>query len=131
MKLWMSAEIQADADDAYREARKVVEASVNKLLEDVLLSEKSEKWTFIAIILESDQPDYDEVAKRSSRGQVLEFRLKIPRGEFLAASPRQRVGLVFKALSRSVTRMSELKVSTDTQATLQSILVQAENNLLS
>jgi hypothetical protein len=129
MKLWMSAEIQADVSDAYREARKAVQEEVNHLLEGVSLAEKAEEWAFIAIILNEQSSGYKEIAKRSEKGKTLEFRLKIPHSDFLAASPSQRIGLVFDALSRSIALMEKLGVSAETQKQLREILSQAEKNL--
>src|SRR5262249_5180607 len=106
---------------------KPIEANINRLLDEVSLQDKADKWAFIAIIREEDNPDYDEVVKKSSRGKVLEFRLKIPHAEFLAASPEERVGLIFKSLSRSVDLMGQLGVSTDTQKALREVLFRAEN----
>jgi len=82
---------------------------------------------FIAIIREEDSPDFDEVVKKSAQGKELEFRLKIPHAEFLAASPADRIGLIFKALSLSVDLMAQLGVSTDTQKALREVLFRAES----
>jgi hypothetical protein len=124
VKLWMSAEIQADVDEAYRAVRKGIETSVNELLENASFLEKFEEWNFIAIILKVDSQDYAEVVKRSSRGKAMEFRLKIPHEAFLTANQAGKTRLVLNALSRSVARMNELNVSSGTQATLQKILAQ-------
>lgn len=127
----MSGEIQADVADAYREARNAIESEIDRLLEDVSLMEKAEKWAFIAIIRKEDSPDYDEIVKRSSRGKVLEFRLKIPHAQFLAASPNERIDLILKALCRSVKLMGQLDVSAETTDRLQAILLRAEGSLVS
>jgi hypothetical protein len=98
------------------------------LLADVSFGKKIEQWAFIAIILEEDNPDYDEVVKKSSRGKVLEFRLKISHAEFLAASPAERISLIFKSLLRSVNLMGQLGVSIDIQKALREVLFLAENH---
>jgi hypothetical protein len=123
----MSGEIEADIADAYRQARKKVESEVNRLLAEVSIAEKAKEWAFIAIIRKDDSPDYGEVVKKSSQGKEFEFRLKIPHAQFLAANPGQRVGLIFKALSRSVDLMGQLGVSTGTQKALREVLFRAEN----
>jgi hypothetical protein len=128
-KFWWSGEVQADVGNAYREAMKVIAAELNRLLDDLSFGEKAAQWAFIAIIRQEDSPDYDEVAKKSSRGKVLEFRLKIPHTEFLSANPSQRIALIFEALSRSVTLMGKLGVPTDTQSALRAILSRAEHGL--
>jgi hypothetical protein len=126
-KFWWSGETQADVGDAFAKTMKLISAELNRLLADVSFGGKAEQWAFIPIILEEDNPDYDEVVKRSSRGKVLEFRLKIPHAEFLAANPAEKAGLIFKALTRSVDLMGQLGVSTDTQNALREVLFRAEN----
>jgi hypothetical protein len=130
-KFWWSGEIQADVADTYTEAMKAVDVELNRLLDGVSLGWKVEQWAFIAIIRDEDSPDYGEIVKKSSRGKVLEFRLMIPHAEFLASRPRQKISLIFKALSRSVLMMENLGVSTETRRTLQAILSQAETALVS
>jgi hypothetical protein len=127
MKLWMSGEIQADVADAYREARKIVEVEVNRVLGEISVEEAKE-WAFIAIILDEESSTYGEIVKKkkSSRGTELEFRLKIPHAKFLAASPGERISLIYKALSRSVSLMEQLGVSSDTQNALRAVLFRAE-----
>ena len=123
-KFWWSGEIQADVADSYREAMKAVDVELNRLLEGVSLEGKVEQWAFIAIIRNEDSPNYAEIATKTSSGKVLEFRLMIPHAEFLVSSPRQKISLIFKALSRSVLMMEGLGVPTDTRRTLQAILSQ-------
>jgi Immunity protein 44 len=131
IKFWWSGETQADVGDAYSRTMNVIEAELNRLLADVSFGGKAEKWAFVAIILNAESSIYDEVVKKSSRGKVLEFRLKIPHAEFLAASSNQRIGLVFKALSRSVNLMEQLGVSPDTQNALRAVLSHAEKEIVS
>jgi hypothetical protein len=126
-KFWWSGETQADVGDAFAKTMKAISAELNRLLADISFGGKVEQWAFIPIIREEDSPDYDEVVKKSSRGKVLEFRLKIPHAAFLAASPAQKIGLIHKALSRSVNLMGQLGVSTDTQKALREVLFRAEN----
>jgi Immunity protein 44 len=130
-KFWWSGEVQADVADTYTEAMKAVDAELNRLLDGVLFGGKVDEWAFIAIIREGNSPDYREIARKSSRGKSLEFRLKMSHADFLAAHARQRISLIFKALSRSVLMMENLEVSTDTRRTLQAVLFQAENALVS
>ena len=128
MKLWMSGEIQADVDSDYMKARNTVQTTVNRFLAEAAIPGKAEAWDFIAIIREKDSPDYHEVVKQSSRGNELEFRLKISHAEFSAATPAGQVSLILKALSRSVDLMGQLGVSTDTQNALRAVLFRAEGN---
>src|SRR5271165_3145107 len=129
-KLWMSGEIQADVGDAFRKASNAVEAELNRLLEGFVFGGKVEEWAFIAIIRKEDHPDYDEVTRKSSRGKVLEFRLKIPHAEFASASPHEQICLILKALSRSVTLMEKLGVSADVRSSLSAVLSRAEQEML-
>jgi hypothetical protein len=130
-KFWWSGETQADVGDLYSQAMNVIEAELNRLLADVSFGGPAEQWAFIAIIRKEDSSLYDEVVKKSSRGKVLEFRLKIPHAEFLAASPSQRIRLIFHTLLRSVDHMRDIGVSGDTQNTLRAILSRAEKETAS
>lgn len=130
-KFWWSGETQADIGDAFARTMKAIAAELNRLLADVSFGGKVEQWAFIPIILEEDSHGYDEVVKKSSRGKVLEFRLKIPHAEFLAASSTERIGLILQALARSVDLMGQLGVSTDTQNALRAVLFRAEKSRVS
>jgi hypothetical protein len=127
-KFWWSGETQADVGDTFAQTMRKIAAELNRLLAGVSFGGKVEQWAFIPIILEEDNPDYDEVVKKSSRGKVLEFRLKIRHAEFLAANPAEKISLIFKALSRSVDLMGHLGVSTNTQNALREVLFRAENH---
>lgn len=129
-KFWWSGEVEGDAFDPYRETMKAIEAVLNRLLEGVSLGPKIEQWAFVAIIRTEDHPDYDEVAKKSSKGKVLEFRLKVPYAEFARASRNGQIRLILGSLSRSVTRMEKLGVPTETQNILNGILARAEEQLI-
>ena len=125
-KFWWSAETQADVGAAFARTIKPISAELNHLLADISFGGKAEQWAFIAIILPEENADYGEVVKKSSQGKVLEFRLKILHGEFLAATDADRGRLVLKTLLRSVELMAGLGVSTETQNALRSVLFRAE-----
>jgi len=125
----MSEEIQADVADRYMEVRKALEAEINRLLTGVFVEEKADEWAFIAIVLEEGGPDYREIVKRSSRGKVLEFRLKISHDAFSVASPSERMRLIFKALHRSVELMQKVGVTAETRRSLRGVLCDAQKNL--
>ncbi len=129
MKLWMSGEIQADIAEPYRETRQTIEAEINRLLEGFTLPEAFEEWVFIAIIRQSDHPDYPELAKKS-RGAVLEFRLQISHDAFLRGTKSQRISLILAGLTRSVAFMETLGVSSRTQSLLNGVIKSAEIGLL-
>jgi hypothetical protein len=125
-KFWWSGEIQADVDDSYSRIMNLLETELNQLLTDISFGGKAEQWAFIGIIRQQDSPNYDEVVRKSSRGRVLEFRLKIPHAEFLGASPKRQIGLILGALFRSVALMERLGVSADVRDRLQEILKETE-----
>jgi hypothetical protein len=129
-KFWWSGEIEGDAFDPYREAMKEIEGTLSPLLEGISFGPRIEQWAFIAIIRSEDHPDYDEVVKKSSRGKVLEFRIKIPYGDFVSASRNGQRLLALQALSRSVRLMGNLGVSAQTQALLQDVLSRAEQKVV-
>jgi hypothetical protein len=120
--------VQADVGDSYRATMKVIDAELNHLLDGVSLGD-AEQWAFIAIIREEDSPRYEEVVKKSSRGKVLEFRLKVPHTAFLSAAPSRRIRLIWDALSRSVALMTNLGVRPEIQRSLHEILAKAGQQL--
>ena len=129
MILWMSSELMADVTDAYRACRKAIEAKVNELLSQEKLLPKFEKWAFIAIIRDTDNSAYDEVIKKSGKGRVLEFRLKIPYEQFKNGSDTERMDLVFEALFRTAENMEELGVPTEDRRMLANLLTDARQQL--
>jgi hypothetical protein len=129
-KLWMSGEIQVDVNESFGKASNAIEGVVNHLIEDVSFGGKIEQWAFIAIIRKEDHPLFDEVVKKSSRGKVLEFRLKIPHTEFLSASPKEQTRLILKGLLRSVTLMDRIGLSAEIQDALRTTLSRAEFELV-
>src|SRR5690348_2122886 len=108
---WMSGEIQADVDDAFRASLHAIEPDLNRRLEGASFGGKVEEWVFIAIIRREDHPDYGEIVRKASRGRSLEFRLKISHSEFLSATPVEQIRLILQARARSVSLMGRLGVS--------------------
>ena len=129
MELWMSEEIMADVGRAYMVTRKAIKEAVNEQLRNCPLSTSFKEWTFIAIVLDEDDPDYPEIAKKHVKRKVLEFRLKINHDEFLSASESGRTKLIFDALKRSVNLMSELGVSAEDREKLSKALDAANKKL--
>ncbi|WP_423378183.1 hypothetical protein [Burkholderia sp. LMG 32019] len=130
MKLWMSGEVDADIGGGEHVARNVIEPIVNGCLDKISFLEGFEKWAFISIIL-SDKflPGFPEVAKISSKGKVLEFRLRIPREIFKQASSEIKISMLFYALNRSVEMMSKLEVSPESQEKFRVALRRAREYL--
>ncbi|RBB31866.1 hypothetical protein DPV79_40110 [Burkholderia reimsis] len=132
MRLWTSGEIELDVEESSRIAINKIKAAVNQALEGVYFDEKAEKWTFIPIILsEKFISDFPEIAKRSSKGAVLEFRLHLPYEEFKQAGAERQMVMLFDVLSRSVELMTKLKVSHENQEKFRAALAQARKSLLS
>lgn len=131
MKLWMSAEVDADVGDAHRHARNAVEPAVNRALEGISFSDQFGEWAFLSIIVADEVlPGFPEIVRKSSKGKVLEFRLQIHHAEFKQASPEKKMAMLFDALSRSVDLMSKLKVSQESQEKFRTALTQARGTLL-
>jgi len=112
MKLWMSAEVDADVYEMYRSARADVESEVNRLLGAYSGPNRVKEWAYIAIIRAEDHPDYPEVAKLDKRGGVVEFRLKVAHGEFKAAPSNKARGMLLESLIRSREMFDGLGVET-------------------
>jgi hypothetical protein len=85
---------------------------------------------YIAIIRSDDHPNYREIAKRSSKGKVVEFRLKIPHAPFVSGNRNDRIRLVLHSLSRCIFLMGKLSISREVQDKLRQIILQAEYELL-
>ena len=103
----MSAEIDADVDEKFSVARKLVEKKMNALLAEHTFTSPWKSWDFIHMI-RSDADMYKEVARRSKKDMSLEFRLRTDHSTFLAASPKQAIGLLLDALGRSVDKMAKI-----------------------
>ncbi|MBJ9663143.1 MULTISPECIES: Imm44 family immunity protein [Burkholderia] len=132
MKLWMSGENEADIGDDARVVRNAIEPVVNQFMEGQVFSEGFEKWAFMTIILsEKFISGFPEVAKVSSKGKVLEFRLRISHDDFKRASSVDKISMTIDALERSVGMMSKLKVSVESQRKFHSIIDQTRQALLS
>lgn len=126
---WWSGEIEGDAFDPYRETMRAVESVLGPLLEHVSFGSNVEQWEYIAIIRSVDHPDYDEVAKKSAKGNVLEFRLRIPCAAFFCGNRFDRIRLVLRSLARCVT-LQNLKVPTLVHERLRQVITKAEYELL-
>lgn len=107
MKFWFSGEVQADVADAYRTARKEVELALNQALADKAYG-PIVGWDFIAIIRETEHPDYDEVKKYDRTDSSLEFRLKIDHARFKEADDLVRCQLLLQAVLRGAREVAAI-----------------------
>lgn len=106
----MSAEIQRDVYDDYRQARQVIEREINNCIGKKDYGKGLKKWAYIAIIRARDSDDYDEVAEYSKNKGIVEFRLKLNHDAFLKGTPTDRVRLLSDSLIRSLEMMPEIGV---------------------
>ncbi len=129
-KFWWSGEIERDAAELYCETMRSIKSVICPLLEHVSFGNTAEQWVYIAIIRTDDHPAYNEVAKRTSKGKVLEFRLKIPFAPFVSGSRNDRIRLVLRSLSRCVSLMENLTITREVQDKLRQVILRAEYELL-
>lgn len=131
MKLWMSGENEADIGDDARVVRNAIESVVNKFMDGQVFSDGFEKWAFVTIMLsEKFISGFPEVAKVSSKGKVLEFRLRISHDDFKMASSVDKISMTIDALERSVGMMDKLKVSLGSQGKFLDIINKTRQALL-
>lgn len=60
----MSAEMMADVSDSYRTFRKAMEEKFNILFSGQNLLAQFDKWAFIAIIRDVDDPAFNEIVRK-------------------------------------------------------------------
>jgi hypothetical protein len=108
MKLWMSAEIDADLYEAYVGVRRVVQDRVNALLAATDYGGGLEEWDVLPMITTAEAPGYNEIARLSKDGRSAEFRLRIPHAEFSRATAKERSELLIGLLIRSVRSMPSI-----------------------
>lgn len=123
MKLWMSAELDADVDAKYMTALRLIEPKVNALLDGHAFACPWKSWDFIGIAM-SDRDAYDEVVKKSKKDMSLEFRLKIDHGKLLKANQTQANLMLIDVLARSVDKMAGLDVGEQDREFLHAALRQ-------
>ena len=105
--LWMSAEIQRDVSPQYTAALNEMEPAINAIIETSDYGPLT-RWSFIAIVLDDDDPDYGEVKRYHKKTRVVEFRMKIDHATFKAADDLGKRKLIMAALLRSINEMPKL-----------------------
>lgn len=103
----MSAEIQRDVSPQYTAALNEIEPAINAAIGGTDYGPFT-RWSFIAIVREEDDPDYDEVKKYRKKDRVFEFRLKIEYATFKAADDLGKRKLIVASLLRSIDEMRNL-----------------------
>lgn len=122
MKLWMSAEVQDDVYDKNFAARKAIQDRVNERLQGHRFAGPWVQWAFIAIIMRKADA-YNEVCKKNSKSNVLEFRLQLDRMTFKKATQGEANQMILGALARCLTLMREKKYAEEADvAFLESVL---------
>ena len=130
MILWMSAELMADVGESYQICSNAIEAKFNELISEENLLPLIDRWSFIAMILNENGPDYKEVVRRSDKGKEFEFRLKISHADFKNGNDAQRIELVIEALLCAVDLMVKFKVSPEDREKLKELLYKTKSELL-
>ena len=121
MKLWMSSEQMSGCDENI-EIQREIENKINELIKDCKLGTYKE-WTVITIILNEKGPNYNEIIRRSIKGQFLEFRLKINYYDYINADTKLRQKYVVEVLLRSLDLMEKWKdIKKDERTTIKTII---------
>ncbi len=107
MKLWTSGEVDADVGEAFRATRNIVQERVNGLLSQNSYGNVLDEWAYMAIISTLPESAYGEVAKYRPKKREVEFRLRIPHGEFRDSSEDGRCALFLESLIRSAEMMQQ------------------------
>lgn len=110
MVIWMSGELQADIDDAYRITRNEMESMINAAIADMDYGKNVMKWALIPIILNFEDPVYHEVRKHHKARKVIEFRLKINHAAFKQADDLGKRKLIFQTILRSIDLARSMKL---------------------
>lgn len=100
MKLWIGAEMDADVGDAFRAARKAVEASINRMIDGKDYGLPIASWDCIAIVRSDDK--FAERTAFSKKQRDMDFRLRIDHAQFRGGSQSAREKMVFQMLQRSL-----------------------------
>lgn len=127
MKLWSAGEVDGDVSDAYREARKWTESTINELLASRNYGDGIDEWALIYIITEERSDARPEIAKFARGKRSVEFRLRVDHARFAAGIALEQKRLLLEALARSVRLMPSLgveRVDTDRLAADIDLLIE-------
>lgn len=111
MKLWISGEIEGPIDEAFRDARKKMEQTINAVIEDKTYGLPLDGWDCIAILRKDN--NFEEITKYSKKKQDMDFRLKVDYDKFLSGTQLQREKLFFNMLERSLALLKEKGLPAD------------------
>ncbi len=109
VKLWIGAEIEADIADSFREARRVVETSINGAIVGNDYSLPFSDWDCIAIVRNDDV--FGEITEYSPETEEMDFRLKLDYKTFKLSSKENREKMIYDMLARSLSILIGMNVS--------------------
>jgi len=128
MELWIGAEVQDDVYDKHVAARRLLQERVNSRLKDADLRGAWVKWAFVSIIMRKADA-YKEVARKDTKGQVIEFRLRIDHAQFKRATQPAANRMLLEALARCLDKMEGLGVLAEDVKVLRSVIDQVGGEL--
>jgi hypothetical protein len=105
MRLWISGEVMADVGEQFRKAFNQLEKNINTAIKTYTFG-IYEEWAVIAIILNSNELNYQEVFRKHKKKKVIELRLKIDHDLFLNSSFNKQISLLADMLLRSLDEIS-------------------------
>ena len=105
MKIWISAETQAEVGEKLRLARVKIKNAVNQKIESKNYEIPLDGCDLIIVLREDNK--MNEVIKYSSKKREMDFRLKIDYSKFLEANEIEAEKLHFEALLRSLNILKE------------------------
>ena len=105
MKLWVSAETQADVGKKLTLARGKIKNKINEKIENVSYDIPLDGWDVIIIL--RDDSRMKDIIKYSKKKKDMDFRICIDYPSFVKASSLEAERLHFKALQRSLEILKE------------------------
>jgi hypothetical protein len=111
MKLWMSAEIEADIADENRAVRNEVERAINARIGTRSYKLHLNGWDVIVILRDDDE--FPEITEYSHRRRDMDFRLRLDYTKFNAASHSARCRMYINLLLRSIDILQEKGLETE------------------
>jgi hypothetical protein len=102
MKLWTSSEAMADIDEPLRLASKDVECVLNSSISTREYGPGVTQWDLIYIIMDEDDPNYNEVHRYKKKKHSIEFRLKVDHSAFKRGDSKTQRKLLASSVLRSI-----------------------------
>ena len=100
MKLWLSAEIEADVVDENRVVRNEVERAINARIESCSYDLPLDGWDVIVIMRDDDK--FEEITNYSARRKDMDFRLRLDYTQFKVSSQLDRCRMYIGLLLSSI-----------------------------